>query len=297
MEKRVKTSTNRIRMQRTEWSAYLFIAPMFIGLLLLAFAPMCYSVWASFTEFSTLLDTPQGFAGFGNFKTLFEDRLFWMSLGNTFYLMLIIPFNMIIGFLVAYALNNKDLKGRVFFRVLYYLPAVSSTIAIGIVWRWIFDANDGLLNALLGLNINWLEDPSIVKNSLMIKSVWGSLGGNMLMYLAAISGIDTGIYEAAEIDGAKTIDKIFRITLPLCKSITAYMLTTAIIGGMNSFADNYVIVSNDSSTTIVYYMYKLLRGDGGYGVMSACAMCISGIVFIFTIIQFRLNGIIKKKGE
>ena len=185
-----KKSEKMTKMQRREncWGWFL-ISPMILKVLIFTVFPTVFCLVISFTDYNMLAARDKiTKATLDNYIEVFTSRDFWRAMWNTVYLMLGIPIRLIIGFLLAYALNYKFLRGRTVFRVIYYLPAVSSAVAIALVWKWFFNT-DGVFNALFGTDFAWLIDPDIVKNSLIIKGVWGGVGGTMLMYLAGMQKI------------------------------------------------------------------------------------------------------------
>jgi multiple sugar transport system permease protein len=195
---------------------------------------------------------------------------------------------MVISFLLAVTLNKK-FAGRSLFRVILYLPAVSSVLAIGIVWKWMFNTDFGVINKLFHTNIQWLTSPKLVKISLIIKGVWGGLGGTMLLFLASLQNISNDYYEAADIEGANSFDKMFKITVPLVTPVTFYVIIIGVIGGLNAFSDNYIIAASDDANTVVYYMWRKLN-QGEYGLVSAAAILQGAVCFIVTLIQFKFSS-------
>lgn len=268
------------------WS-YVFIAPICLQFVVFTLLPMIFSVYYSFTDYNIISNT-KNLLGFGNYAALLNDVRFTKAVGNTVFLMLGLPIGMVLSLLLASALNKK-LPGRMVYRIIFYLPAVSSALAIGIVWKWMFNADYGVINNLFGLHVKWLVDPKTVKLALIIKGVWGGLGGTMLLYLASMQNISESYYEAADIEGANAFQKLMKITLPLITPVTFYILITGIIGGMNAFADNYIIVSGEAANTVVYYMWDKMK-TGDYGLVSAASVLLGGAVFIVTFIQFKFSN-------
>ena len=267
-------------------TALLFAMPIVLKAVIFTLSCIAFGLYYSFTDYNLFNDS-LNFIRLENYAALFKDLQFLKSIFNTFYLMLSIPIVMVLGFLLAYVLN-KQIYGNMAFRVIYYLPAVSSALAIGIVWKWILNDEYGLLNTLLGTNIGWLTDDNVVKNSLIIKAVWGGLGSSMLMQLAGMQNIGQEYYEAADLDGAGEITKMIKITLPMMTPILFYLLTVNVIGGLNAFSDNYIIVSTDATKTIVYYLY-LKMTDGKYGFASSAAALLGIFVFLISFVQFRFS--------
>lgn len=282
-----KKSEKMTKMQRREncWGWFL-ISPMILKVLIFTVFPTVFCLIISFTDYNMLAARDKiTKATLDNYIEVFTSRDFWRAMWNTVYLMLGIPIRLIIGFLLAYALNYKFLRGRTVFRVIYYLPAVSSAVAIALVWKWFFNT-DGVFNALFGTDFAWLIDPDIVKNSLIIKGVWGGVGGTMLMYLAGMQNISEDIYEQAALDGASPLIKMFKITLPLLAPITMYLVLTGITGGLNAFADNYTMVSSSASNTAVFWIYNQFTG-GNYPLVGAASFVLMMFVIVFSIPQYK----------
>lgn len=277
--------------KREDRMGLLLIAPIIFKVVVIIFLPTIFCFVISFTDYNPIRSgfmeglKEMEFIGFGAYKQVFQSANFWKSVWNTLVLMIPLPIKLFIGFLLAFAFNNPKLKGRSFFRVVYYLPAVSSAVAIGIVWKWMFNTDYGVLNSLLGTNINWIGDPKVVKFSLSIKYVWGGIGSTALMYLAGMQSISPELYEAAELDGATTAVKLFKITLPLSRPMTEYMVITGIIGGLNAFGDNYTIVSSPDSNTAVYWIYAQMKGNL-YALTGAASMVLGLIVILASLPNF-----------
>ncbi len=265
---------------------WLFISPMVFKVITFTIIPTLFCLVISFTDYNMLAEGNR-ITKFtlDNYREIFGSRDFWRSMWNTVYLMLGLPIRLLLGFVLAYALNAKFLRGRTVFRVMYYLPAVSSAVAIALVWKWFFNM-DGVFNSIFGTDIAWLQDPSVVKNSLIIKGVWSGVGGTMLMYLAGMQNISEDIYEQASLDGASPFVKMFRITLPLLGPITLYQVITGITGGLNAFADNYTMVSSSASNTAVYWIYSQFVG-GNYPLAGAAAYILMMFILIFSIPEYR----------
>ncbi len=267
------------------WGWFL-VSPMIIKVIIFVTIPTLYCLFVSFTDYN-ILAAGQKFTKFtlDNYREVLHSRDYWRSMFNTIYLLIALPIQLVVGFLVAYTLNNKAIRLKGVFRVVYYLPAVSSIVAVALVWKWFFNM-DGVLNEIFGTDFAWLMDPAIVKNSLIIKSVWGGFGSTMLMYFAGMQNISEDLYEAAEIDGAGTFVKMTKITLPLLTPITLYLLVTGISGGLNAFADNYTMVASAASNTTVFWIYGQFVG-GNYPLVGASSFVLTLFVIVFSIPQYR----------
>jgi len=243
-----------------ERAAIVFVSPLMVLLLVYWIIPSLASLYYSLTNYSVVL--PSKWVGLSNFGRLAGDVLFWRSLKNSAYFTLgSIPFGIAIGLLLAIVVNSA-LHARNFFRIVFYLPGVTSTIALSMVWLWLFDPHFGLLNAglrLLGLPpMQWLQSTSQAMPSIVLMSVWGGVGGTMIIYLAGLQGIPSHLYEAAEVDGADSLQRFRYITLPSLQPVTLYVLVTAIIGSFQIFGPIYAMTDGGpafATTTIVHQIY------------------------------------------
>ena len=259
---------------------------MILKCIIFTVVPTIFCLIVSFTDYN-MLASGNRITKFtlDQYIEVFTSEYYWRSMYNTIYYLIGLPIRLVLGFLLAIALNNKALKGRTVFRVIYYLPAVSSAVAIALVWKWIFNT-DGVLNQILGTNISWLYDPDIVKNSLILKSIWGGIGGTMLMYLAGMQNINEELYEAADLDGASSFIKMVKITLPLCAPMTGYLILTGITAGLAAFSDNYTMIASESANTVVYWIYAQFKG-GNYPLVAAGSFVLGVIIFVLSLPQFK----------
>jgi len=273
---------------------YLFVAPAFIGFLIFSMVPVAYSSYAAFTDWDGL--SQMNFIGLENFVSLFQDEYFHKAMFNTIFLMLGIPVGIILSLLLALGLN-RGLMGTSTFRVIYYIPVISSIAAIAILWQWAFNGDYGLINQFLGFfgieGPNWLSNKDTVKPAIIIMSVWKGLGFTMLLYLAAIQSVPKTYYEAAKLDGANAL-QIFRyITLPMVKPVTFFIVVTSIIGGAQVFTEINIMTPTGgpeySSATVVFYIWEKAFGNFQLGYASAMAMVLGLFIFVITLIQFKIN--------
>lgn len=245
---------------RQERAAYLFVTPLLLLLLIYWIIPSLSSLYYSLTNYSVVL--PSHWVGIANYQRMAGDTLFWKSLKNSAYFTIgSIPFGISIGLLLAIVVNSA-LKGRNFFRVVFYLPGVTSTIALSMVWLWLFDPHFGLLNAFLhvfGIPPQaWLQSTSQAMPSIILMSIWEGVGGGMIIYLAGLQGIPVHLYEAATVDGATSWQSFRFITLPSLQPVTLYVLVTSIIGSFQIFGPIYAMTDGGpafATTTIVHQIY------------------------------------------
>jgi multiple sugar transport system permease protein len=296
------------------FAAYVFLTPNFVGFLVFTLLPVFAALLLSFYEWD-ILTWPAKFVGFANFTKLLGfhhvdghlvplDPKFWTVLWNTVFLMFNIPLCMVASLVTALALNQK-LRGVVFFRTVFFLPAVCGGVGLLLLWKWIFNADFGLLNsalnpifALLHLNVegpNWLGDEHWVKPAFMLMGFWGSLGGtNMLLYLAGLQNVPPELYEAAEMDGATSWQKFKAVTWPYLSPTTFFILTMSIIGGVQGgFMTSYVLTQGGpgiSSTTVDYYIYTTAYQNFEMGYAAAISWVLFVLVFIATLINWKFGG-------
>lgn len=280
------------KLNKEAIDGYLFISPWIVGFLIFTFGPLIASIFLSFTKWDIF--TAPEFVGMANYTKLFADPLFKKSLYNTFYYAIFsIPLGMAGGLYLAILLNQK-VKGLPIFRTLFYLPSVTSGVAVALLWKWIFNPEFGIANLILnwfGLpSLQWLSSSQWSMPALIIMSLWG-IGGGMLIYLAGLQGIPQQLYEAAELDGAGWWSCFFKITLPMLSPTLFFQLIMGIIGSFQVFTQVYVMTQGGpANATLVYvlYLYQNAFQWWKMGYASALAWVLFAIVLIFTLIQFKL---------
>lgn len=281
--------------QRESMWAYILIGPWIVGFLVFTLGPMIASLIFSFTNYA--INKPINFIGFANFVEMFvKDYRFWHSLRVTLtFAVFAIPLGLVFGLLLALLLNAK-VPGLSIWRTLYYTPSVVSGVAVAVLWLYLFNPRYGIINWLLSLvKINgpgWLASPDWALPALIIMSLW-SVGGGMIIYLAGLQGIPTTLYEAAEIDGANSVQSFFSITLPLITPVLFYNLVTGIIGTFQIFTSVYVMTSGGPAEATLFYNLYLFNNAFRYGRMgyaSALAWVLFLIVMILTLLVFRSSS-------
>ena len=284
----------RKKNRRENLTGMLFIIVPVIGFLIFTAISMGVSVFYSFTDFNPMREEIT-WIWFKNYVKLFQDAKFWEACLNTIIFLITIPIGMFIGLLLATYLR-KISHGSKFLRLIYYLPAVSSAVAINIIWRYIFQMDYGIINSILGTNIPWLGSSNkwLIKIAIIIKNIWGGIGGTMLLYLAGLNAISDSYYEAAKIDGASEIKQFFSITIPLVNPTSFYLIITGIIGGLQSYADAQVFAQGlEGARTIVYYIWQYGIDKSKYGLASAASTLLGIVIMIITFIQFKKTKMIE----
>ncbi len=284
----------RSQRRREELLAWLFITPWLIGFVVFTGGAMVYSLFISFYETNFL--NKNDFVGLANYDRLVGDPLFWKSLRVTaYYTVLAVPLSTLSALGIALMLNQK-LRLSSFWRTVYYLPAIVSGVAVSLIWAWVLDPNDGLLNSLLSTvgiqGPRWFASEQWAVPGMVLIAVWGA-GTNMLLYLAGLQSIPTDLKEAARIDGAGPVRAFFGVVLPLLTPTIFFNVVLALIGSFQVFTQAYVLTKggpNNATLTMVLYLYK--RGFGSYGTFefgyaSAVAWALFVVILGFTLVLVR----------
>ncbi|GAA0387585.1 sugar ABC transporter permease [Paenibacillus motobuensis] len=290
----MQTQTKSNLYRKEKIFGWLFILPPILGFVFFTLFPLAYSFYGSFTDWDGL--GQMDFIGLSNFKDLFTDELFHKAAFNTIFMMIGIPIGIILALLIALGLN-RGIPGTTTFRVIYYVPVISSLAAISIMWSWAFNGDYGLVNQFLDLigikGPNWLMNKHSVKPALIMMTVWKGLGYTMLLYLAALQSVPRSYYEAAELDGASGFKAFWHITWPMVKPVTFFIVVTNIIGGSQIFTEINIMTSTGgpeySSASVVFYIWQKAFDNFQMGYASAMAVVLGLFIFIVTLIQFKMN--------
>lgn len=279
---------------------YLYILPALIILLVFTAYPLVRTIIISFMEKYNPWSSDAKFTGwgFGNYTYIFGNKSFIKALKNTMlYVVFVVPISIAISLLIAVLINNCT-KGKGFFQTMYFLPYVTSTIAIGLVWKWIFNENNGLLNYVLSLfgigKVAWLSDKNTMMISLIIFSIWKSLAFDILIFLAGLQNISKEYYNAAKIDSTPKWRVFTKITVPLLSPMILYAF---IMGFINAFkVYNEVValygsvgVTGDYATTMVYYIYDMFYNNHRFGLAAAAAVVLFVIILVLTFLQTAIS--------
>ena len=294
------------RLKRKEAiTAYIFIAPMFLGLLVFSIGPFFQNILYSFRKMGTFGNGT--FVGLSNYQKLLQDDTFWLALRNTFFYAIVgVP--LVVFFSIFFAnLVNKNIRGRTLYRTLLYIPAITMPAAISILWRWILNYQYGILNYLLekiGLQrISWLGDVHYVRWAIILVLVWSMVSYYTIIMLAAMQGLDKSYYEAAKIDGATNRQLFFKITLPLLGPMIFFTMIMVTIGILQIFDFIYLMVDRTTysytySMSLVTYFYECAFNKSsmrGYG--AAISVVLALIIMVITIIQMIVKKYWMKTGD
>jgi multiple sugar transport system permease protein len=278
-----------------QWEAYLFILPSLLGFLLFFFVAVGASLGISLLDWD--LAGPKGFAALGNYREMLRDPVFWRSFGNTaFYLVTIVPLQLALGLGMAVMLNQA-IRGRDVFRLIYFLPVVTTIVAGAIVFRLLLSRNGPLagattgLGSLLGLPIRFpdlLGSTRYSKWSVVLLTLWKNTGFTMVIYLAALQGVPRELYDAAHVDGASAWQRFRSVTVPMISPTTFFLFVLQAIGAFQLFAEPFVMTAGgpaQSSMPLVQYIYLNAFRFARMGKASAIAWVLFVFIFGFTLLQ------------
>lgn len=277
-------------------SGYLFVAANLLGFLIFNALPILAAFVLSATAWDLSTTTGPQWVGLQNFGQILQDDLALKTLRNTFYYSFAaVPSGVFVAFCLALLLNRR-IPGRLFFRFVYFVPYITLSVAIAIVWKWLYHPDLGLFNHLLGyLGIkgpNWLFSTTWAMPAVIILSNWRGIGYAMLIFLAGLQGIPEEYYEAATIDGASGWQKLRYITLPLLSPTTFFVLVTSLIGAFQGFDQFYLLTNGGpafSTTTLVLYIYNNGFAYFKMGYAAALAVVLFLVILVITLIQWRVS--------
>lgn len=280
------------------YNSQTFVAILFLIipvslLIILKIYPIFYNLYLSFTRYE--LFEPPSFVGLKNYKYVFENSVARQSIWNTLLFTIeAVPIGTALALVVA-KLLDENFYGKVMYRTLYYLPVISSVVVSAMIFRWIFNPQQGLLNYFLGfLGIapqTWLSDPNLALPALVMVTVWGSIGGNMIIFLAGLQDIPGEILEAAKVDGANAFQRFTRITVPLMRPVILFVVVTFTIGIFRNFGLIFMLTQGgplNRTNTLVWEVYMSVFANLRLGRGAALSMVMLVMVFILTIISFRV---------
>jgi multiple sugar transport system permease protein len=277
-------------------SAYLFLAPTILLVSVFTVFPVLFSLFLSFHKWD-YISAARPFVGLDNFRRLINTPRFWSTLANSArYGFAIMPLNIAVAMILALMVNQK-LRGITIFRSAYFSPVVTSSVAVGLIWSWIFDPAFGPLNyalSLVGIGPQmWLGSPKLALYSLVVMAVWNGVGYNMMLFLAGLQGIPQEYYDAAVVDGANTLQQFRMITIPLLSPTTFFVFITGLIGALQVFDQIYLLTKGGpagTTRTIVFYLWEVGFESFEMGYASAVAYFLFGVIFLLTLLNYRFGS-------
>lgn len=289
------------RLRKEEVQGIVFANIPLLGFCIFGLVPLIVSLYLSFNSFKGLRIHTAEYVGFENFKEIFQDDLFYQSLGNTAFVLLATVTALILSIVIS-ALIATNVRGAKGFKAIYFVPYVCSMVAITFMWKWIYDYNYGVLNTTL-MDWGWIKEPidwlgseDYYRTAMFILLVWSSMGFNIILLTAALIAVPRELHEAAEMDGAGEIKRFFKITLPLISPTIFYLLIVGLIGSLQEFT-RFQIMTGDGGPgyqglTVVFYLYrKLFNASGGsdLGVASAMGWIIAVLISAVTLVNFKMQ--------
>jgi len=292
---------NKIRTleQTKEIWAYAFLVIPVIFYVTIRFYPTLYAFALAFTDWN-IISSNTHFVGFSNFTRLFTDKVFWKTLGNTFhYVVFGLPISILLGFILAYNID-KTKKASSFFKTVYFMPYITSMVAVAWVWRWFFQpAPVGLFNNVLSVmglpNQEFLRSVTQSKYCVLATTIWADVGFQMIIYLAGIKGISCQYYEASEIDGATNLQQLTYITIPLLRNTFIFLLITGTIRYLRIFTQVLNMTAQggggplNSTKPLVLYIYNTAFQSFDMGYAAAMTVILFLIILMITLIQMRVT--------
>jgi putative chitobiose transport system permease protein len=280
--------------RRFSATPYLFLAPALVLIAIFVVYPIGAVVFLSFTDYDIV--RPPVFAGLDNYAQLIADPVFWKALTHSIVYLIVTPTIIALSIALAIIVNRK-LRGIHIFRALYFVPAVSGSIAIGISWRWLFDRNGFINSAFISFGwikepIQWLSDPSYVLPIAMLLTIWAGIGYYSVIFLAGLQNISEELYDAARIDGCNDLQKHWHVSLPGLRPQIAFVSVISSLAALKVFDEIYVLTGAtggilDSGTTIVFYLWKEAFKLEHAGYAASIAMVLLVLTLIFSVVNVR----------
>ena len=293
--KKIAVNKSRRLVVRETITSYLFMAPFLLFFIMFVVYPMFMCVYTSF--FNSTMNEPLEFIGFANYVELFQDEKFLNALWNTVIIVVVsVPITCIFSLWVASAISKMPVAATSMFRCIFYLPVVTGSVAVTMVWKWMYNNYSGLFNyigtnvGLLDEGINWLGDPKYALGCIILILLTTSVGQPIVLYVSALDNVDKSLVEAAEVDGASPMQAFWKIKWPQIMPTTLYILIITTINSFQCFALIQLLTQGGSNTmTIMYYIYynafKLYR----YGYGNAMGVILAIIIAILSAIQFKVG--------
>jgi multiple sugar transport system permease protein len=291
---RLRKSTTHPLRSRSEVILRNVMVILLIAFFVLFFLiPIIMALIGSFYQWNPLR-LQFNFLGLDNWKRVFESDLFWRSIGNTvLFAAVAVVFRVVIGLAIAHALYSKLIKHKSFYRTLYYLPTITPMVAVAFVWKFIFDPQFGLLNDLLGTDINWLFDGRYALIAIIILTIWKDFGFAVVIFLGSMYSLPKDCYEAAEMDGAGSWQRFRKLTLPLLKPTILFIVIVSLISYFQTYIPVMVLTQGGPGTQTylaTYLIYDEAFVKYNFGYASALSFVLFLFIAIFTGISFKISG-------
>jgi multiple sugar transport system permease protein/raffinose/stachyose/melibiose transport system permease protein len=283
-----------VRVKKPDRVGYVLILPFYVFLLFFILVPILANIVLSFTNYDLL---KMDFVGVKNYTYLFQDDHFLISLKNTFvYAFFTLLLSMSLGLGTALLLKDR-VPGIRFYRICFYIPYITSMVAVSMIWLWIYDPLHGILNQVLGaFNIKgrqWLYDAEYALGCIIVMSIWKVIGYNLIVYLAGLQGIPRYLYEAATMDGANYLEKFLKITLPMLRPVTFFLFVTGFINSFKVFEQVMILTAggpSNSTTTVVHQIYNRAFTEFSMGYAASLSIFLLFIIAVVTFFNYRYGN-------
>ena len=283
---------------REAGQGYLFMSPAMFVLILFILGPIIYAIFLSFHKVELLGNTSFNFIGFDNFSRVFDDDRAKIAIWNTFkYVIIVVPLQTILALFLAATLN-AGLKGQNIFRIIYFIPTLTSSAVLTLIFMWMYNQN-GLINKILefvGLEgHNWIGDPKVALYAIMFMNIWSTAPYYMVIYLAALQDLPESLYEAASLDGANWFQKFWNVTIPHLRPVTSFVIIMGIIGTFQLFDQSYIFSGGsggpyNATLTVVLLIYQYaFKTLGTMGYAAALALILALVILIATLLQRKFS--------
>jgi putative chitobiose transport system permease protein len=278
---------------RRIWTAYLFLAPALVLLGVFTFYPVVFGTALSLFQYDVI--SPPRYVGMANFSQLWSDRYFWIALENSVKYLAVVPAIQLCSIVLALWVR-RPLRGIAWFRAAYYVPVVTSIVVVGLLWRWLLDET-GLVNFVLlkvrviAAPVHWLTNPAIALYAVMFVTLWKGVGYYMVIYLAGLGAIAPEYEEAASLDGAGPLRRLWYVTIPLLRPSVLLASTLSAIAALRVFEEMYVMTGGGpvySTYTLFYYMFDQAFGSLHLGYAAAIGVALALITIVLSAVNFRL---------
>lgn len=281
-------------MRNTHPIAYLLILPFYLFLFFFILVPIGMNVFLSFTNYDLI---QWEWVGWKNYRYLLQDAHFHISLRNTtLYAIFTVLFSMMLGLGAALLLKGNP-PGIKVYRISFYIPYIASMVAASMIWLWIYDPLDGVANKILNLfgvpSKQWLYDSRYALSCIIVMSVWKVLGYNMIVFLTGLQAIPPYLYEAATMDGASSIQKFFKITLPMLQPITFFLFVTGVINSFKVFEQVAILTAggpSNATTTVVHQIYNRAFNEFAMGYAAAMSIALLLVIALITLVNYRYGN-------
>lgn len=275
-------------------SGYLFLLPYLTLFLIFLLIPLVYGLGLSFYNWEMLSPVPARFNGLGNYTEALTSMEFWKAFWATFrFVLFAVPLGVGLALLIAVGIQSVSGRRQAFYRAAYFMPTMVSISVAGILWRWFYNSEFGLFNAYLApfnVKVPWLTDTQCAMGSIILMTLWWTVGSPMVILLAGLQHIPKHYYEAAAIDGATNRQQFFHVTLPLLRPVLQFVVVMSIIGSFQVFGQTFMITRGGpelSTRVLVQYIYEMAFGNYRMGYAAAMSWLLFVAIALFSIVPFR----------